>query len=335
LEVSLMDVQFVGHCAGQCHGIVTFDLKPAGESSCILQMPDGTRIIHIVVAGLPGRIKSIDHGRWNVALGPTYLPQRIEVVFERNADDSPWQAELRRFESPYLLDVPVKKTLWTIFGAGRSTVISSPQNDKVASPAMLELARLENIVELMDLRGEAAPGASAEEMRRWRRPWENRVRASQALLTYHGAAEGASYAAELNKIMDGAPDLPAPNLTGDNKIPLVTAPKAVIEAAVSEEPPARFLCTGAATVIDIRFPASPHGTLLDRWRYAIDIAGLVVVGTLLSQRVSLRRWMIYAALIIAGIGSWLLLTPSFPGFVVAAGVTIYLITDRKRLLDLA
>jgi hypothetical protein len=200
---------------------------------------------------------------------------------------------------------------------------------------MLELARLENLVELMQLGGEAAPGASAEELRRWRRPWDNRLRASQALLAYHGAAEGASYAAELNKIMEGAPDLPAPDLGGDDKLPLATAPEAIIEAAVSEEPTARFLCAGAATAIDIRFPASPHGTLLDRWRYAIDVAGLVVVGTLLSQRVSLRRWMIYGALIVAGISSWLLLSPSFPGFVVAAGITVYLITDRKRLLEFA
>ena len=131
-HVRLADISIDWQADGACHGVAVFDLEPAGASSCLLQLPQRYRLLHASVDGLSALAVPRGDGRWRLSLGPQQLPQRIEVVFAGELTGLSDRTR-KRFEAPSLVDLPVDRTLWTIYAPAQNQPgtaggrLSSPQ----------------------------------------------------------------------------------------------------------------------------------------------------------------------------------------------------------------
>ena len=175
---------------GDCFGVSTFDLEPAGLTECELQLPKGFEVVHARVAGLPARLDLLDDRRYRVALGPDQLPQRLEFIFVGQMDETRW------IHAPTLVDLPVQRSLWTlrrktgvasIFGLSRNGVgkaLARNENrsrfsDNQMHGARQELFRLKTMTALVDLASHVVAEQSPEELSRWYLPWAQRIVESQ------------------------------------------------------------------------------------------------------------------------------------------------------------
>ncbi|MBN2022416.1 MAG: hypothetical protein JW809_06435 [Pirellulales bacterium] len=111
-RVEWADTRVVWQADGACAGVARFDLIPAGRAACPLRVPEGTRLLQVVVAGAPTCPLPVDE-RLDVALASREMPQRIEVAFSRPAA-SGGAADARMIEAPQLGDLPVAATSWTV-----------------------------------------------------------------------------------------------------------------------------------------------------------------------------------------------------------------------------
>ena len=163
-KVRLADFRVVRAAGGSLHGTATFDLEPAGATSCTLERPAGFRIIAIRSAGLPVAFEPGPEDRYSVPLSTPQLPQRLEVVFEGAADRA--SGELR-LDAPRLVGLPVERTLWTVSDpAGQGT--SELTGLEPIGPARAELVRMQNTAALVGAAAELATTSEpADEEARW------------------------------------------------------------------------------------------------------------------------------------------------------------------------
>ncbi|MGQ9576098.1 MAG: hypothetical protein ACUVUC_12345 [Thermoguttaceae bacterium] len=170
-EVTLADVNLAWRADGTCHGLAIFDVKPAGLGHCLLELPPGFGLVQLRVEGSPAAAWPVQARIWQIPLGPSRLPQRIEVLFAgvlaEAGDSGP-----REFPAPRLVDLPVEQMLWTIAGpAGFDPVPGQP----IGSAERLdqELCRLGAISRTIEgVIG--SPLADPEELARWYRRWARR-----------------------------------------------------------------------------------------------------------------------------------------------------------------
>ncbi|HEY4760032.1 MAG TPA: hypothetical protein VIH42_05570, partial [Thermoguttaceae bacterium] len=112
-RVSLADIRLAWQADGMCRAVATFDLEPGGQPFCPLQLPDGYELVYVTVDGLPITPLSLGQGRWQLPLVSDRLPQRVVVVF-RGTLSEPLYGGSRNFAAPWLGDLPVIETLWTV-----------------------------------------------------------------------------------------------------------------------------------------------------------------------------------------------------------------------------
>ena len=109
--------------------------------------------------------------RWQIPLGPSTLPQRIEVLFDGETATASEQPQWE-FTAPDLGDLAVQQTLWTISGPpGFET--EKPDDAGVADPLRQELIRLEDLTTAVEL-GSDTPIEEPGEGVRWYLPWARR-----------------------------------------------------------------------------------------------------------------------------------------------------------------
>ena len=91
----LADVFVAWQDDGVFHGRAAFDLEPAGLAECSLHLPPEVRLIHVGVDDVPAMPVPCGENRWQIPLGPSTLPQRIEILFDGEMAPA---AEQRRWE---------------------------------------------------------------------------------------------------------------------------------------------------------------------------------------------------------------------------------------------
>ena len=195
-QVCLSDVRLVWGADHTCRGLVSFDLQPAGLSECWLRMPSECQLVQVTVSGMPASLTPGGTGRWQIPLEPSGLPQRIEVLYSGPAPDPDVNGNLR-FESPTLDDLPARQVLWTV-SAPSSYQPSNPNDDQRASQLDHDLARLENVVALIE-QSAGLTGEDPEATIRWRRSWNRRLAACRDAVRRRVALDGSTELAQVVK----------------------------------------------------------------------------------------------------------------------------------------
>lgn len=156
-EVYLADIRVGWDLDATCWGVASFSLNPAGSPDCVLAMPSGTRLVQVFAGGLPVQPEGLRERRYLVRLGPPHLPQRVDVVYTV-ASGAPKGVAPIAVESPRLVDLPVRKTLWSVAQpSGRDWGVAAKA--RFVGQAETELVRLDAIVQMLG----AASGATFEE----------------------------------------------------------------------------------------------------------------------------------------------------------------------------
>ncbi len=172
--IHLADVRVGWTTDGECSGVATFDLEPAGRTECVLQVPAQYRLVSVRVAGLPGVLQELETGRFKLQLGPSQLAQRIEVVYRGQVAIKTSVLKRVKTVAPTIEGFPVGQTLWTVrspnsVGTGRS------RNSKgTATVEQHVLQRLGAIIAILETVTENGPELTTKRMNDWFQPWKAR-----------------------------------------------------------------------------------------------------------------------------------------------------------------
>jgi hypothetical protein len=176
VQVRLADFAVHFSPDGTCNGAASFDIEPAGRTSCRLALPTGSNLVHLSVDGRPLRLAPVGDLRWQIPLSGGRLPQRIEIVYSGDLPSDATVAPV--IEGPKLIGVPIERTLWTVSGppfAGAATV---PDVEPL-SPLQLEVVRYESIAGLIETATGTLAELASQETPRWYTAWAQRLMASR------------------------------------------------------------------------------------------------------------------------------------------------------------
>ena len=173
-RIHLADVSMAWRADATCHGLATFDLEPAGLSDATLYLPPGYRLVQVSVAEVPAMPIPRDKHHWRIPLGPRRLPQRVEVLFTGTLS-GPASDGRQHFAAPKLVDLPVRRTLWTVSSPSHCKPGPTDRASTVTAPEQ-DLLRLQNVAAMIELAAEA-PGEQSKDIIRWYRVWARRLAA--------------------------------------------------------------------------------------------------------------------------------------------------------------
>ncbi len=334
-QVALADIHLIWQPDGQCQGVATFDLKPGGATSCVLQLPTGCRLVHVSIESLPALLVPLGERRWRLGLGPPQLPQRVEVVYTSPA---PGSASRRHFECPRLADLEVERTLWTIHGLPQFGIGQPRDPQWLVTPAQQELARLQSVAALVPLSAEILGEHLPEEVARWYRPWKKRYAESRMLLKWeliaahraHAQAEEELEARQLDQVINSIDKRFGSAIQTVRQISMADASPVLLATTRANRLPAKYLVRGPSYDIDLNYPQS----VSDGWAARLAAAcALVVLGAVASFFLRARRLPTLApSLVIGAVGLswWLLLAPSVVGLVALLAACWTAIRARQR-----
>ncbi len=191
-NVAVADVDLVWLPESNYAGVVSFDIEPGGLSQCGVAVPENVTWFKVYVDDVP----QVPHERRGqvvqVALGPTQLPQRLEIAFRATAKAN---------NNGYVLDVPwpenlsVTQTLLSMRSSWNERIELELPPGAVGHPMLCQQARLEAITRLLENGVLAASELGSEVLQNWLELWVPRVlwarqRASLALSAARLSAPG-------------------------------------------------------------------------------------------------------------------------------------------------
>ena len=319
-RVKLADIQVVGQADGSCQGVATFDVEPAGATTCVLQLPANCQLLHASLESVPAQLAPLGDDRWRLSLGPPELPQRLEVIYVGHASSSSGHGH---FEAPRLNDLQVDQTLWTIYDLQRA---ADPADAKLAQASAVEcqLLRLKCIAELAQLPAEIVGEHLPEEIARWYRPWRNRYSATRDALTAAMTVAGRTSAQSGEAIEAGRLDA----LIGEIDVRLASPPLNARASALSETPselllavnpamrPSRFIVQGPSSDIEIRYPQIASAGWAGRIALGIGFLLIAMAAVVLLRDRELPKLKPWIVITVVGVAWWLLLAPSVVGLLI-------------------
>lgn len=170
--VRLTDVTLAQQMDGSWYGAAAMDLEPGGAYECLLRLPKTFDLLHASIEGMPTAVARQEDRLWRLTLASQHLPQRVNVVFRRDAI-RPNDKNILDFIPPKIDQWPVRQTLWSVLPAPSHTVVHA-QGSSPIGPARFKLLQLENVMATI----ESAVAASADENEqslRWTLPWSRRL----------------------------------------------------------------------------------------------------------------------------------------------------------------
>jgi hypothetical protein len=327
VQIRLADIAVDWTADGACYGVATFDLEPAGRTSCLLALPTGYRLVHASVDERPLRITPAGDQRWRLPLG-SRLPQQIEVVFTGH-----WPSDNdvpRLLEAPRLIGLPIERTLWTVSGpwwAGSATVM----NADLVTPYALELRRYETLASLVDSAANTLLEIAADETQQWYVVWARRMIAARETLSRLRLLEPDTEwdlepTANTDFVLQDQERLAGRLGTSDLLADLLADPPLDASAAARFQSSlgrphsgveAMFL--GEASAIELDYPRPLRGEL--PWRIVnVLVAAAVLLATVATVRYTAAvTWLGARPRIIAlavGVFWWLFLSPSAAGWLI-------------------
>jgi len=112
--VRLADVAMVWQASRNWCGVAALDLEPGGAEELDLRLPEGCELIQASIEDMPAAPRRIGNGVWRLALASSDSLRRIGVIFRGVMPEMDGAGRLR-FEPPTVGDLPVRRTLWTVF----------------------------------------------------------------------------------------------------------------------------------------------------------------------------------------------------------------------------
>lgn len=164
-QVHLADIRLAWDANGQCRGVAVFDLEAGDLDSCILHLPEPWRLVAVSSHGTPVSPQLQEEGSWAIPLGRTVLPQRFELVFTGCVSRDNGIFTIDMF--PQLIDLPVRKTLWSFAGNGDFDVAGA--GERISGDAVA-MERLRNVTDLLNPANRRS-GSSLDEDETWYRGW--------------------------------------------------------------------------------------------------------------------------------------------------------------------
>ncbi|QDU99232.1 hypothetical protein [Lignipirellula cremea] len=311
--VRLADVYVTARQDGSYVGLAAFDLEPASLTACEMELPIGTHLVHVSTAGLPALLsgESTTGSRYRIRLATDHLPQRIVVLY--TGDDSR-QGDAFGYSSPTLVDIPVDRTLWTVFGPGDAGAgVEIGEGSGVAVDLVRqEQYRWQALSTLLERADNVLLESEQVQAESWRQPWLARsVDIQERLQQIEDSAA--------NQLLDAAVD----GRKKATQSPLHARERLWMPLEVwrSLDPfsrPVRSTFAGAMPKISVAYPALDQGY----WRPLFWIALLILAVSLVEWLIS-RTWLYELVLqwphalgVVAGIAWWLLLSPSVVGLAI-------------------
>jgi hypothetical protein len=173
-EVMLADYRVAYRSDGWL-GSAVFDCMPGEHLTCRIQIPRGCHIAECRVAGRPAVAVAESPLVWRLTLGFKRLPQRIELMFL--CPPSEKDAVAGSLEVPRLLDLPVRRTLWTV--AGTEEIHPRIAAEMLRSRWDQERIRLQSAVSTVADAAAIAAEEPAAEIQAWYRHWSTPLAASR------------------------------------------------------------------------------------------------------------------------------------------------------------
>lgn len=320
-QIHLADIHFAWDGDGACRGLATFDLEPAGLTSCVLVLPPGCRLVQANVAGLPAQLSKLAEDRWRLKLGPAQLPQRMVVLFEGQLPPEPLPRRI--VVPPRLLSIPVERTLWTIYApsaAGRVRVLSEHAQSGAAD---LDLIRYSAYASLVDRAADFALEQPRIDVDRWYLPWARRLAAGRERLAAYSDASGVNpYQQRIDSIEEQQHD-DAERLDVTHIRSLAAAapgPADVWSTALGGRTPTLYCSqSGAAERLELAVVRPAVSGVGWRLLLAPLLTAAALIVYLLVKRGVLGEWLLrwpHVFGVLLGLAWWLWLTPSLLGWVI-------------------
>jgi len=175
-QVWLSDVYLRWSENGQASGVACFDLEPGGLDSFDVRLPSGWRLIKMNVGGAPVIHRKIEDNRWRIDSGLRQLPQRVSIVFnaalQRRGDG--WL-----IESPELVDIPVARQLWTIYGP-EGQLQTTTEEQQLVGQRQQEIFRHTAICSIVTRAADTLGESNPRDVARWYPAWVGRLLRSRS-----------------------------------------------------------------------------------------------------------------------------------------------------------
>ena len=332
-QISLADVHVACQAQGECFGVVTFEIEPAGAGSCTLEIPVECEVVHVTVEGVPASLTPLADRKWQVRLSSEQLPQQLAVLFRRQGGSASPGVSLP-IRVPWITDFAVVRTLWTVRRPSTTSLEGEDLESYRISAAVQETMRLRNTADLVESAVQTVMDSPASDIKAWFTPWSVRLACSDARLARdRHLADGGKQAVD-------PPALEAINRQQEIIAQRLNAPLSVEEIrrrvkqhpqpsdmlAFSSQPEMvadHYAFQGTAPTVSISWPSANHSNW---WRQIAAAVGAAGLGGLLHYGVRrgvvltwLRQWP-YVPGVLIGLAWWLCASPSFLGWILIAQV---------------
>ncbi len=343
-RVWLADVHVVLHTRDTCYGVATLDLDPAGTDRCPLDIPQGYELIRVRVDEQPATLRRSQQGHWEVMLGASDLPHRIEVVYRRqpHTASSLWSAV--ELAAPSLGTIAVERTLWTVHSAPGASIGHAEPPVNVDQAIEFDLLRLGSMEASLLAAADAQVDHPADELVRWAKPWLQRWYAARRQLERKivqspSTRDDPALQAEV-KLVDAEHARAVAELgLGDLYERLLEAqshdsiPTELLEVSTMPDYTVRQIAAnGALQILELTATGTSRGI----WSKLAVVLVTTIGAWWLSRserRLRLirfaRRWSL-AVSVALGVIWWLFLSPSWFGWLIVLAALWYAIDSPQR-----
>jgi hypothetical protein len=323
-QVRLAEVTL--HYGDSVYGVATFDLEPAGLSSCRLKLAGKQSLVHVTVGGTPAMVRPVGGNEYEIALHHQRLPQHLEVLFTDIAQDV--GARSLSLDAPVLANLPVERTLWTL----HSPVVAAllPLADEpIADEARQASLQLKNAAALLEHAAAHTFDSDAQQTAAWFAQWRDRTARRHADIERSFAELGIPEAlsAERESLVKEAQTI-AQQWGASDEIAATAAattePRSLGDVASTQsrgdELAIRTILSGSTATLDVQRTARAHYFDGERVAAVLVVAGLLCCAMALAQARfvagMLDRSPHFAGVAI-GITWWFLLSPAIVGLLLA------------------
>jgi hypothetical protein len=345
-KVSIADIQLAWQADGTGFGTAVFDLEPGGQRFCLLNLPDGSELVHVSIDEQPAAPISLEPGKWKLPLVSERLPQRIEVLFRGTLSD-PLRSGPRNFIAPSLGNLPVTQTLWTILSPP-SLGPEIGNEEKTATLNRQQLIRFRNTAATITSAENLLLSDDAEETLRWYQIKSRRLTSAQVTLQNELALMPVSESSEkLHKEIETIDQQQNEFAKRIGLTKVLTQVKAESPAygdstdvwqqwLGEQRHAARYAVDGKALSITVNYQSVEHIGPLGRIAASLCLAGVVfifILGIRHGTWTTLLENRPYAIGIAAGLAWWCWLWPSILGLI--AMIVCLIVCRRARRREAA
>jgi hypothetical protein len=148
-----------------------------GLPECTLELPPDQELLQVLADGRPADVRADGKMQWRLALGPSQLPQFIEILSRSTAHQATGAARLELSRPRLLYDrapLPVEISLWSFSDSWNRGAAGITGADRI-NRAQQAASRLDRLVSISEAATSAAIEAPFPDGYNWYHPWAARL----------------------------------------------------------------------------------------------------------------------------------------------------------------